>query len=308
MNMPNPRSQSLIIGLLFGSVFSLFVYAEEPTQVALQIGYCANELRAPSLTATAGFAVDLTDGSVLYDKHAEAQLPLASLAKTMTVLTARTTLHADSPVTITPEALTPEGESGLIVGEVWTAGGLSDFTLITSSNDGARALMLAGAKEQGISHAEFVEAMNRRARAFGMTSTYFLNETGLDVSSTTAGAYGSARDIAILFGYLALREPELVERSVLAEHTFYSLSGRTHEAKNTALLASVIQAPVASKTGFTDLAGGNIALVFEPLPGRPVALSVLGSTRDGRVRDAEVLAEYAAREVERRLRCSSLYD
>jgi D-alanyl-D-alanine carboxypeptidase len=44
-----------------------------------------------------------------------------------------------------------------------------------------------------------------------------------------------------------------------------------------------------SKTGYTDLAGGNLVIVFDVGIGHPVAIVVLGSTRDARFTDVEKL-------------------
>ncbi len=49
------------------------------------------------------------------------------------------------------------------------------------------------------------------------------------------------------------------------------------------------------KTGFTDLAGGNLAVVFEAGPARPIVVVVLGSTREGRFADMRILVETTLR-------------
>ena len=46
---------------------------------------------------------------------------------------------------------------------------------------------------------------------------------------------------------------------------------------------------VLGKTGFTDLAGGNLAIVFEAGPLYPIAVVVLGSTAEDRFTDVEKL-------------------
>ena len=44
-----------------------------------------------------------------------------------------------------------------------------------------------------------------------------------------------------------------------------------------------------SKTGFTDLAGGNLGVIVDVSVGHPVAIIVLGSTRNGRFEDVRIL-------------------
>jgi D-alanyl-D-alanine carboxypeptidase len=49
---------------------------------------------------------------------------------------------------------------------------------------------------------------------------------------------------------------------------------------------------VFGKTGFTDLAGGNLAIVFEVGPSRPVVAVILGSTQEGRFEDMRALVDH----------------
>ena len=53
----------------------------------------------------------------------------------------------------------------------------------------------------------------------------------------------------------------------------------------------------------TDLAGGNLAVLFEPIPGRPIAAVVLGSSREEREQDLKMLAESATDEMRRQIIC-----
>lgn len=48
---------------------------------------------------------------------------------------------------------------------------------------------------------------------------------------------------------------------------------------------------MASKTGLTDLAGGNLAIAFDAGLGHPIVVVVLGSTEDGRLTDVENLVD-----------------
>jgi len=85
--------------------------------------------------------------------------------------------------------------------------------------------------------------------------------------------------------------------------TFTSESGYTHDAVNTSSVIGSLGGGIASKTGYTDLAGGNLAIVFEPIPGRSVAAVVLGSTREGRDSDMEALTEGVKTALKRMLVC-----
>jgi D-alanyl-D-alanine carboxypeptidase len=54
---------------------------------------------------------------------------------------------------------------------------------------------------------------------------------------------------------------------------------------NTNVSINQISGLLASKTGFTNLAGGNLAVVFDAGFMHPVVIVVLGSTVDGRFSD-----------------------
>lgn len=304
--MIDPRTTPFLVGLSFGAALYISTFAVPESFAQASLAACTRTANAPLVIAKAAYVYDVQSGRSLFEKAGSAQLPLASLTKLMTVDTALEVLGTDAVLTI-HEALEQEGESGFVKGERWKAGALAHFTLIESSNDGAHALGLATEKTLGLEKGGFVDAMNRRARVLGLSQTYFLNDTGLDISPTTAGAYGSARDMALLVTALGSSSPTVVERSTVPMWDFVSVSGKRHTAKNTALLATLYPATVVSKTGFTDLAGGNIVLLFEPIPGRPVAISILGSTRDGREEDAEALAEFAEGEIRRLASCTTTW-
>ena len=301
------RLPFLSIGLAFGAVASAYLYADPAVVVAVAptSEYCAQHDAGPTIEGKAAYVLDMVSGKPLYEKNSNSQLPLASLTKIMTILTVLQTLPPDTTVTITKDALSTDGDNGLKAGETWRVKDLADFTLIESANDGARALMLAAAKELNITPEQYIESMNRKARSLGLDQTYFLNETGLDVTTTLSGAYGSAHDIAKLLAYVATTNPALMERSIEPEWHFRSLSGVTHDAHNTSLLASAFSSSIASKTGYTDLAGGNMSFVFEPVPGRPVSVVVLGSSHDGRIADAQALSVFAESQVRKEIACTT---
>lgn len=309
--MSNPLRFNIIL-LCFVFICAISVYglmswptsAKEVNQT-IASPYCAHLSPKLSLEAKSAYAIDVKSNTVLYEKASHLQLPLASLTKVMTILTVSEILSPNDVVTITDEALTPEGDVGLKEGERWSAQDLIDFTLIISANDGAHALALASEKKLGSNDALFVKRMNERADALGMNETFFVDDTGLDISKNTAGAYGSAYDVALLFKHIAKTNPRIIEASTSGNRTFTSLDGRVHEAKNTSMVITNLPGAIGSKTGFTDLAGGNLAVVFEALPGRPVVAVVLGSSRDGRDSDMETLAQAVTATLRRAIICTS---
>lgn len=260
------------------------------------------------LEGTSAYAIDIATGTTLYEKNASQQLPLASLTKLMTVLTVSEILKPNYIVTISNDALKPEGDVGFERGEKWTLQDLIDYTLVISANDGARALALAAEDKLGETDEQFIRRMNEKAVKIGMKETFFMDETGLDISKNTAGAYGSARDVAELMRHITLTNPRLIEATTVGSGVFVSETGIRHKGTNTSDVITNLSGAIGSKTGFTDLAGGNLAVVFEPIPGRPVVAVILGSSRSGRDTDMQRLTEQVRKTLRVSIICAEASD
>src|SRR3989344_1483299 len=209
----------------------------------------------PELLAKASYVQDLTDGRILFAKNPEAQLPLASLTKLMTVYAANR------------EEVVTEEESC--------------FTLVTSSNEHAESI---GAKLSDKPNS----VMNIYAKHLGLAQTFYLNSSGLDVSERLSGAYGSARDQVMLLTAFHHDYSELLRCTTKPKA---ALEGPT--LSNTNINIGKTIGIIGSKTGFTDLAGGNLAVIVDVGINHPVAIVVLGSTAEGRFSDVETLVDYA---------------
>lgn len=235
---------------------------------------------------SAAVVYDLTTGRVLYEKNAEAQLPLASLTKLLTTYAAVTALPSGSHVVITEKALSQDGDSGFKVGESFAFPDLARLALVASSNDAAEAIAESASTRQATSNQNMLASA---ASAAGLLQTYALNGTGLDVSTSEAGGYGSATDVAKLAGALLTKAPDIARATIEPSITITSDTGSVHTLQNTNQEIGHIPGALLSKTGFTDLAGGNLVVVFDAGLNHPVAVVVLGSTRDGRFADVNQL-------------------
>lgn len=274
---------------------SVFTVSEEEAAGAGMIGMekkREDPFQNLSLQGKAFFVYDIKENNALYVKNEETQFPLASLTKVMTALIAEELSPEGTLITIDSGTLVPLGDSGLVIGERWLLKDIIDLTLVSSSNDGARAIASVGnfaSQDENTPPEEyFVRHMNRKARSIGLQQTYFLNESGLDVNSSTPGAYGSAEDMALLFAYVLEHYPQLLEATTESALRTSSLDAQ-HVASNTNVSAGSIPGIMASKTGFTELAGGNLVVAFEAGPTRPIVIAVLGSTVDGRFDDMKKL-------------------
>jgi D-alanyl-D-alanine carboxypeptidase len=248
--------------------------------------------------AKGAIVYDINNKEVLFEKNSDTAYPLASITKVMTVLTAQDILPSGSTIVIDSRALATEGESGLILGEVWNFEDLSDLMLIMSSNDASTAIANAagerlrgeGGEAEKTAYELFVQEMNKKAEEIGMEKAYFMNPSGLDVENETKpSAEASPRDVLTLLSYALLEYPSILNHSRFGSHSLVSLNGRNFQAENTNELTRSIPGLLASKTGFTLQAGGNLAVIIDIGFMRPVVIVVLGSTREGRFSDVELL-------------------
>lgn len=244
-----------------------------------------------ALSARAAYVFGMTDGKVLFSLNENEILPLASLTKIMTALTAVDLAPSSTVVTVDDKSIATDGDTGLFSGEHWRLKDLLDFTLVTSSNDGASAIASAigalGPRRDISSPPKdyFVNEMNLKAKSLGLLNSHFTNENGLDIDETESGAYGSAQDVGKLMEYVLRNKPDLLSATAHDKFIVESLSNISHRVKNTDTILDGIPGVLASKTGYTDLSGGNLTLAFDPGLGHPIILVVLGSTYDGRFLD-----------------------
>ena len=277
---------SLAAGLLFAGVLLAIAFlpvSSKPTPIAIESPETVDSFKDISLTGEAAIVYDLAHRKVLYEKNAEAQVPLASLAKLLTVQTTFEALGGDAEVTIDIHAIRAEGDSGFKAGERFTVRDLAALALVGSSNDAAAALVSEASARRGESETALLASA---AAALGLAQTYAVNGTGLDSSEHISGAYGSAHDVALMAGAIARNLPDVARLTTDGAVAVTSLSGKKHSLPNTDPYAVTIPGLLLSKTGYTDLAGGNLALVFDAGVGHPIAVVVLASTREGRFIDA----------------------
>ncbi|HEY4500420.1 MAG TPA: hypothetical protein VJH25_01360 [Candidatus Paceibacterota bacterium] len=248
-----------------------------------------------SLEAKSVYVLDANTGEVFFEKESELQWPLASLAKLMVVFTASKLVPDYMLVRITSNDVMEEGDTGLLIGEEWNIKKLIDYSLVVSSNDGIRAIAtVAGAEIVRFATTSgeilFVDNMNKLAREIGLTETYFLNQSGLDLSSNLSGGYGSARDVALLVREILKTNIHMLEATAFSKININS-KNKIHNAVNTNKVLERIPNVLASKTGYTELSGGNVVVAFNVGLDRPVIISVMGSSYDGRFSDLNALVD-----------------
>jgi len=238
------------------------------------------------LEAKAAVVYDLATGETLYAKHAEAQLPLASLTKLLTVYAALAELSPNTPIIIPADAVHLDGPHVFSAGQTFALGDLARMTLTASLNDGAAAIIEAIAAREGRTQNA---ALASAAAALGLAQTYAINGHGLDIHATVSGGYGSASDLARLAGALVEQAPAIAQATTQSSAQAVSEGGTSFKVANTDPMIDVVPHILLSKTGYTDLAGGNLVLVFDAGIAHPIAIVVLGSSKKARFTDGAAL-------------------
>ena len=235
----------------------------------------------------AAVLIDEDSGTVLYEKNADERRPVASITKVMTLLLTFEALQAGK---IALGDIVPVSEHAYHMGgsQIWLEPG-EQLTLqemlkaicISSANDAAVAVaeFVAG------SEPAFVDAMNARAAALGMTATHFANACGLDEE----GHLSSARDVAVMSREMLLHHPEVREYCTVWMDT---LRGGRTQLVNTNKLLKSYPGITGLKTGTTGKAGVCITASAERDGLRLIAVVLGASSGKERFEAAKTLLDY----------------
>lgn len=203
-------------------------------------------------TAKSALIMDYNSGEVIYEKNAEARLPVASMVKLMTILLTyeeidKGNLTLDTKIQTTENASKMGGSQVFIDPYVsYKADDLIKSVIMASANDASVALAehISGSEEV------FVEKMNKRANELGLTNTLYANCTGLPAPEQ----YSCAIDSAKLLKQL-LSHKEYHSHSAIWMDKLIHPSGRQTELVNTNKLVRYYKGCDSGKTGSTNEAG-----------------------------------------------------
>ena len=245
------------------------------------------EPRALELPCRAACLIDQQTGTVLYEKNADQQMPIASITKVMTLLLTFEAVHngqltMDTPVPVSEHAYHMGGSQiWLEPGEQFTLDEMIKAICVSSANDAAVAVAeLVGGSEQG-----FVQSMNARAAELGMTNTVFHNACGLDAE----GHLSTARDVAVMSRYILNTCPEVLHYTGIWTDT---LRGGATQLVNTNKLLRRYNGITGLKTGTTSGAGVCIS-ASATRDGLTLIAVVLGSPSSAdRFHSATTLLDY----------------
>lgn len=203
---------------------------------------------APDVLCDYG-ALMASDGTILWRRAADVQVPMASTTKVMTALVVLGVGNPSDQIVVSGNAAYTDGSTAeLAEGDVLTMEQLLYAMMLPSGNDAATAL---AEHYGGGDIGAFVSLMNSKASELGMSSTHFSSPSGLsdDDNYTTA------------FDYLKLVKSAMSNdlfRQVVAatEYTYHS-TARDYDVTvyTTDELLWSYEGALGVKTGFTDAAG-----------------------------------------------------
>lgn len=261
---------------------SLKILKCEKLENKSSINFSTKPFEDISIKAKAYVVYDVVTDKIISSVNATTTMPLASLTKIMTGLTALSMAPMNRSISLRPMSVEDGYDIGLKKGQVWRLDELLKYTLVFSSNDGAQAI----ADELG-GRESFVEKMNEMARKLNL-NLVFTNPSGVDRLDIYGGE-GTALDMAKLFALAYQKMPSVFDATTHLRVKVKIETGFLSGVPNTNQDVDEIVGLEASKTGFTDEAGGNLAIMFDVALGRPVVIVVLGSTKEERFSDVKKL-------------------
>lgn len=219
-------------------------------------------------TLLAGEAILLNadTGTILYEKNAETEVPMASTTKIMTALIAIQSGKLDQIITVGQDAVDQDqigSSAGLHVGDRLSLKDLLYGLMLPSGDDAAVAIAdgVAGSVEA------FAHIMNVEAQRLHLFQTHFFDPTGLDTYLNLQPIpahehYTTAYDLARLTRY-AMSIPLFAQIVKTRSYTLPPSSAYRPIAswENTNTMLTTYAGTLGVKTGWTGAAGGCLVTI-----------------------------------------------
>ena len=216
-----------------------------PFAVFLLLAFCGlpSNADAAEIRSKSAVAIEASTGRVLYGKNPNLRLPPASTTKLMTAMVVLDRVALSDTVVISEGAATVSPiKAHFRAGEKVTVETLLSAAMIKSANDAAYAL----AEGVGGTEDRFVDLMNQKAIALGLSDTRFINATGLPGH----GQYTTGYDLAKMLRH-ALRYPLIKEIINTKASRISTEDGRAIFIKNSNRLLWADESMLGGKTGYT---------------------------------------------------------
>ncbi len=245
-------------------------------------------------------SIDAATGNVILEDKPDVVSPPASMTKLMTFAVVTDQLKTgaislDTMVDISPEDARMGGTQVFLdPREHFTIEELIHALMIQSANDAAHALARASAGSVDA----FVELMNAKAKALGMTNSVFRTPHGLPPSSRkdADGDLTTPRDFAKLCMYL-VRKTNVLDYAAVKERDFgpNRKNGPMHMINHNKLLGTVAGVD-GLKTGYTRSAGYCLSTTAQR-NGKRVIVVIMGAFGAGGKIDLGVARDRKATEI-----------
>ena len=252
------------------------------------------EKEAVATEAPSGILMEISTGTVLFEKNSQEQRSPASITKIMTLLLIfeeleKGTLTMEEEVVTSAYAKSMGGSQVFLEeGEKQTVETLIKCIVIASGNDASVAMAehMAGSEE------EFVRRMNQKAKELGMVHTKFEDCCGLTESEEH---YTTAEDVAVMSRELIHRFPRILEYSSIWMENITHVTNKGSEEfclTNTNKLIRSYEGCMGLKTGSTSVAKYCVSAVAKR--GDVMLLAVVMGAPDPKVRfrDAATMMNY----------------
>lgn len=225
------------------------------------------QLKLPEISAKAFWVADLKSNFVFLEKNSEEVLPIASITKLMSALVATEYINLWEKIEIRESDLIFTSRPRLKAGQRWSGFDLLYPLLTESSNETAKALA------RFLGESNFVDLMNKKAKAIGLEKTHFEDNFG-----GGDGNLSSAKDLFFLAKYLYNNRHFLLDisRGKIYHHL---ISKYLNDLKNFNCFSEK-ENFIGGKVGKTTKAGEVLLSIFEIEFGkekRPIVIVVLGS-------------------------------
>jgi len=242
-----------------------------------------------NLESESAILIDYASGKVLYEKNADAKLPMASMTKIMSMLLIMENidngnLNYNDKVVISKNASGMGGSQVFLQeGEEYKLEDLLKCIAVSSANDAvvAMAEKISGSVEA------FVELMNKKAKDLGLENTNFANPHGLD----NENHYSTARDMAKM-GQELLKYQDILRFTSIYEDYLTKPDGSQVWLVNTNRLVRFYDGVDGLKTGYTTDAGYCLTATAKKNDLRLISVVMKASSGDSRSKDTATLLTY----------------
>ena len=273
------------IGKLIGTVCllsmlcPLWVKAEETVEIGIEAPHAV--------------LMEVSTGTVLYEKNAKTAVSPASVTKIMTMLLIFEALEEnkiklEDTVVVSENAASMGGSQVFFEpNEKQTVDTMLKCIAIASANDAcvAMAEFVSGSEEA------FVNKMNQKAKELGMENTHFVNCNGLDAESHQMSTY----DVALMSRELITKFPQIHEYCTIWMDTIVHQTAKGSQEfglSNTNKLIRQYEYSTGLKTGSTSEAGFCVSATAKKENMELIAVIMNGETSKSRFQDAVTLLNY----------------